>query len=438
MTRTLEQAPGASAPSTARAAFPPTPSRLLQRACACGGSPGVVGECAACRERRLPRSALGAAPLQAAPQIVHKVLGSAGRPLDTRTRAFLEPRFGHNFANVRVHTDARAAESARALNALAYTIGSDIAFAAGQYCPETRAGRRLLAHELTHVLQQREARSPASHGLVVAGQDSGQEREAERAASTLGARGIWNAELQSFVVQRQSRPDESEFVEEVEEADDPSEVRDGDAPVSASPEPDMEEASVGDVGTLLALAGPDEEAPMQEHGSGKDRPSKPPPKRKKPAKPRTITRIDVDQASQTMTLTWSDGTTEGPRPVSTGKGLPNTKDDPCKTQTEKNCTPNGDFKVGTRGDGSTRNSHGDAMSWYVGFVDTRGIGIHDSQPVPGTPASHGCVRVGNTKADDEYAKKINKHVLSGVTVVHVEGKAATKAWTKPVPKRKKK
>jgi len=74
------------------------------------------------------------------------------------------------------------------------------------------------------------------------------------------------------------------------------------------------------------------------------------------------------------------------------------------------------------------------MSWYVGFVDSRGIGIHDSQPVPGTPASHGCVRVGNTKADDEFAKKINKNVVPGTTVVHVAGKAATKPWTKAVAK----
>jgi hypothetical protein len=77
-----------------------------------------------------------------------------GRPLDASVRAFFEPRFGQAFDQVRVHTDVRATESARAVNALAYTRGRDIVFGAGQYAPETMAGRRLLAHELTHVMQQ--------------------------------------------------------------------------------------------------------------------------------------------------------------------------------------------------------------------------------------------------------------------------------------------
>jgi hypothetical protein len=66
----------------------------------------------------------------------------------------MEPRFGHDFSRVRVHDDARAAESARAVNALAYTVGSDVVFGPNQYSPGTPEGRRLLAHELTHVLQQ--------------------------------------------------------------------------------------------------------------------------------------------------------------------------------------------------------------------------------------------------------------------------------------------
>jgi hypothetical protein len=77
-----------------------------------------------------------------------------GRPLDAATREFFSACFGHDFGNVRVHADAEAAESARAVNALAYTVGRDVVFAAGQYAPHTRAGRQLLAHELTHVVQQ--------------------------------------------------------------------------------------------------------------------------------------------------------------------------------------------------------------------------------------------------------------------------------------------
>jgi Domain of unknown function (DUF4157) len=85
---------------------------------------------------------------------VQTVLGSPGHPLDASTREFMENRFGHDFGHVRVHTDGEAPESARALNALAYTVGRDIVFAGGRYAPGTKQGRELLAHELAHVLQQ--------------------------------------------------------------------------------------------------------------------------------------------------------------------------------------------------------------------------------------------------------------------------------------------
>jgi hypothetical protein len=77
-----------------------------------------------------------------------------GQPLDPATRTFMEPSFGHDFSHVRVHTDVKAAESTRAVNALAFTVGRDVVFGAGQYAPGTTIGRRLLAHELAHVVQQ--------------------------------------------------------------------------------------------------------------------------------------------------------------------------------------------------------------------------------------------------------------------------------------------
>lgn len=86
---------------------------------------------------------------------VQNVLASPGRPLDASTREFFAARFGHDFSNVRVHDDAAAAASARGVQALAYTVGHDVVFGAGQYSPGTSAGRHLLAHELTHVIQQR-------------------------------------------------------------------------------------------------------------------------------------------------------------------------------------------------------------------------------------------------------------------------------------------
>ena len=81
-------------------------------------------------------------------------LRSPGRPLDAAARSFLEPRLGRSFDQVRVHTDADAAGSARAIGARAYTVGRDIVFAEGSYAPGSMAGRELIAHELTHVAQQ--------------------------------------------------------------------------------------------------------------------------------------------------------------------------------------------------------------------------------------------------------------------------------------------
>src|SRR4051794_2600797 len=88
------------------------------------------------------------------PPIVHDVLRSEGQPLEASTRGFMEQRFGHDFSRVRVHNDSRAAASARAINARAYSTGSQIVFGEGQYAPGMSKGRHLLAHELAHVVQQ--------------------------------------------------------------------------------------------------------------------------------------------------------------------------------------------------------------------------------------------------------------------------------------------
>lgn len=87
-------------------------------------------------------------------ETVHEVLQAPGQPLDTATRAFMEPRFGYDFSRVRVHADVAGAESARSVNAVAYTVGRDVVFGAGQYAPGQEAGRKLLAHELAHTIQQ--------------------------------------------------------------------------------------------------------------------------------------------------------------------------------------------------------------------------------------------------------------------------------------------
>jgi hypothetical protein len=104
-----------------------------------------------------PRGAAGVGGTDAAaPPEVHRALASAATPLDSATRAYMEPRFGIDFSHVRVHTDEQAAESARAVHSLAYTVGRDLVFDTGEYAPESTDGRRLLAHELAHVVQQGE------------------------------------------------------------------------------------------------------------------------------------------------------------------------------------------------------------------------------------------------------------------------------------------
>lgn len=167
-----------------RRAPAPAPPALGQRAaprgnCACGGGcprcaagPTLQTKLAVSRpgdseERQADRVAeqvmradapggVARADGAASPQVdAARGGGGGGRPLAQPVREFFEPRFGHGFGDVRVHTDARAARSARSLGALAYTVGADVVFAEGQYAPETQAGRALLAHELAHVVQQR-------------------------------------------------------------------------------------------------------------------------------------------------------------------------------------------------------------------------------------------------------------------------------------------
>lgn len=161
----VTSSPGPVAPLSAGPAGALT---RVQRACACGG--GGQGSCCGASsseansdrdkemsteepQEKLFRAAVGDGAPRAPPSVAN-VVASSGEPLAAAVRGDLEPRFGCDFSAVRVHTDARAAASASEARALAYTVGTDIAFAAGQYAPGTAAGRRVIAHELAHVVQQ--------------------------------------------------------------------------------------------------------------------------------------------------------------------------------------------------------------------------------------------------------------------------------------------
>lgn len=181
------------------------PCVVLQRACGpCASGRKIGSKCSDDRGRgSLQRSASRSSDVNEVPPIVYEVLRSPGQPLDSAARAFMEPRFGLDFSQVpvtsvpqmsrltvfashdrfeqeadavaervaeqehshtaaampdfsriRVHTDAAAARAARSLNARAFTVGQEIVFGLGEYTPSSRTGRKLLAHELTHVLQQ--------------------------------------------------------------------------------------------------------------------------------------------------------------------------------------------------------------------------------------------------------------------------------------------
>jgi hypothetical protein len=138
--------------------------------------------------RRLDSPRRQAAPVdrrhgQADPHtLIHEAQQAGARPLDAETRARMQARFHYDFSQVRVHTDERAASAASAVDAAAYTLGRDIVFGAGRYAPGSPAGDRLLAHELTHVIQQGGVAAP--RGQVVMGDATdATEREAERHAA---------------------------------------------------------------------------------------------------------------------------------------------------------------------------------------------------------------------------------------------------------------
>jgi hypothetical protein len=263
VTVSTKETPAAMA-ATSRSPLLNRSARLLQRKCACGGTPGATGECEECRKKRLQRksrnSELGTRNDSAVPSIVHEVLRSPGQPLDSTTRALMEPRFGHDFSHVRVHSDgqlrpnnvssslldadadqafekashlsfgvdlgnvftalnqaagtghplnqstrefmearfghdfssvhlhsdSRAINAARLVNAEAFTVGEHIFLGSSDASFSSARSRRLLAHELVHVVQQRQAGTQSTSVMDYELVDGGaSEREADNLATRL-------------------------------------------------------------------------------------------------------------------------------------------------------------------------------------------------------------------------------------------------------------
>jgi hypothetical protein len=173
--------------------------RSVQRHCSCGGT------CEKCRaldevptaslkpiEEPVPllqRQSESLSDVTSSDSHEHDLIPSdSGQPIDAETRGFMEARFNTDFSDVRVHTDTGAAQSAETFQANAYTSGRDIYFAAGRYAPSTPQGRYLLAHELTHTIQQGNAPAPnvaatqAHEGVLIGRPDDPLEREADQTA----------------------------------------------------------------------------------------------------------------------------------------------------------------------------------------------------------------------------------------------------------------
>ena len=288
----------------------------------------------------------------------HERVQTSGHPLDPGTRAFMEPRFGHDFSRVRVHADASAAEAAQAMHARAYTVGQDIVFGAGQYAPSTRKGRELLAHELVHTIQQ---------------------------TSSLGV----------STAQLDNQPSSSEEIEAGQVAH--SVLR------QATPVPDPIAIRTG----LTPMRTWDQPGPQDCTGIAPDV---------------FLTKVVVEQeGSQNVTLQWSDGHLDS-GPCSTGKGqccVDSTTPGgvTCSVarsrQFGSNCTP---ITQGEPYPITDRYLSYNGWEFWSTFVRSRGIGLHQHHTITGNPISHGCVRLQR-----ETARLIFCGARQNQTVVEVRG-----------------
>ena len=333
----------------------------LQRQCACGGSPGPDGECAACKARRLQRSSAGAA-LGVAPPIVHDVLRSSGRPLQPAVEREMGARYGHDFSRVRVHTDARAAASAEAVGALAYAVGRDIVFGAGRYAPASPDGQALIAHELAHVVQQRDAGALPGR-LPIAAESGPEEREAARAAARPAAGSRVSLSRSPQAVQRITGPYIKQIAVHLAPKQSAELTWDGTPPASA----------------------PGSDSFTVSTGKGYGDPGDP---------PGTCSRSCCSDAAAQCAPPWNQPGKVGACCTYYGTG----------------------FWTGT-----PEPEHNGWLHWtpIQPYYSTRGIALHQHTDVTGQPIGHGCVRM-----DEDNAKRIADFSRGKATSVVIDGRAA--------------
>jgi hypothetical protein len=325
----------------------------LQRRCACGGSPDRKGKCAAC----------SATAQKVAPPLVHDVLRSPGRSLEPTVRSGMEAGLGSDFSHVRVHTDSRAAESAHALGAAAYTVGRHVVFGRGGYVPRTVAGRHLLAHELTHVLQQRE--SGESHGaLAVDAATSAAEQEAHRLGGIVatGGRAV-PATRGPVAVQRAPEP----YVKTVTVHLTPPQS--AELQWEGTPPPEAAGTDSFTVSTGKGYSNPEDPAG-------------------------TCTRDCCSDPDKQCAPPWNNPGRVGACCTYYGKGF----------WTGRPSAEHNGWKYWTP---------------IQPHYSTRGIALHQHPEVTGQPIGHGCVRM-----NEPNAQRIYEHARPGHTQVNIDGRAA--------------
>jgi hypothetical protein len=312
-------------------------------------------------QRQSPRTARFAAP-----PIVHDVLGSSGRPLAPAVRADMEGRLGHDFSRVRVHTDSQADESARAVAAVAYTAGAHVVFARGAYAPSSTEGRHLLAHELTHVIQQEDS-SRRGGALDVEPPATPHEHEAERVARAIAVgRPATPSTRSARAIQRAPDP----YIKKVT--------------VHLAPK---QSAELTWDGTPPASA-PGSDTFTVSTGKGYSNPEDP---------RGTCTRACCSDADKQCAPPWNQPGRVGACCTYYGSG----------------------FWTGT-----PEAEHGGPGGWKYWtpiqpHYSKRHIALHQHTEVTGEPIGHGCVRM-----DEENAKRIYLYSRGARTRVDIDGRAA--------------
>jgi hypothetical protein len=399
---------------------------LLQRKCACGGSTRGAEPCEACRQAKA-RPGLASAAGQRVPD-AQAVLRVSGTPLAPFTRAFMEQRFGHNFARVRVHADTEAARSAQQVYARAYTFGPHIVFGSGEYRPGTQEGNHLIAHELAHVVQQS---GGAPQGLQRQADSEDEAMAADVtddiAQSEDGGGGVETEESSTEDIEPDTAvPEDAEMTDETAPAQFKSSYG---AALSRLPGLEHEADRAADdalSGRAVRVSPGAAAAAMQRAPKRSSKPAVPmrcgrPDTRVADFPATFIKHIGVDLTSpdQNVTLTW-EGPNAGAQQTGPFHGSPGAGccDKDCDDKTTSNqggsdCTPKvSDAKIHNHSCQMKKYPEAKNVSWF----DRNGIAFHFYPSVPKWPASHGCVRVGM-----EASRLIYDNTVEHTTTVDVDG-----------------